>query len=121
MRPLIEGGYVYAAQPPLYKLVRGKVTRYAYSDEERDQISAELRGDNPNAKVDISRNKGLGEMNPIELWDTTMNPETRILKRIELTDAAEADGIFSLLMGDEVPPRREFIEKNAKYAVNVDI
>jgi DNA gyrase subunit B len=121
MRPLIEGGYVYAAQPPLYKLVRGRTTKYAYSDEERDQISAEFRGDNQNAKIDISRNKGLGEMNPIELWDTTMNPETRILKRIELTDAAEADGIFSLLMGDEVPPRREFIEKNAKYAVNVDI
>jgi DNA gyrase subunit B len=120
MRPLVEGGYVYAAQPPLFKLVRGKTTRYAYSDKERDQISAELRGEDGKGKVDISRNKGLGEMDPHELWETTMNPETRILKRIELTDAVKADEIFTLLMGENVEPRREFIEQNAKYVVNLD-
>ncbi len=121
MRPLIENGYVYAAMPPLYKLVRGKATRYAFSDEERDIISAELRGDNPNAKIDISRNKGLGEMDPHELWDTTMNPETRTLKQILLEDAILADETFTVLMGEKVEPRKEFIEKNAKYAVNLDI
>ena len=120
MRPLIEGGYVYAAVPPLYKLVRGKQTRVAFSDEERDQVSLEMRGDNPNAKVDISRFKGLGEMNPHELWETTMNPETRTLKRIELEDAARADEIFTILMGEKVEPRREYIEKNARYATNLD-
>ncbi|NMA24807.1 MAG: DNA topoisomerase IV subunit B, partial [Clostridiales bacterium] len=119
--PLIEGGYVYAAQPPLYKLVRGKTVRYAYSEAQRDQISAELRGEDGKGKVDISRNKGLGEMNPHELWETTMNPETRILKRIELTDAVRADEIFTILMGEKVEPRKEYIEKNAKYAVNLDI
>ena len=120
MRPLIEHGYVYAAMPPLYKLVRGKTTRYAFSDEERDQISGEMRKDNPNAKVDISRNKGLGEMDPHELWETTMNPETRTLKRIELQDAVRADEIFTLLMGEKVEPRKEFIEQNAKYVANLD-
>lgn len=120
MRPLIEHGYVYAAMPPLYKLVRGKTTRYAYTDEERDEISAELRGDNPNAKIDISRNKGLGEMDPHELWATTMNPETRTLKQIQLVDAQKADETFTILMGEKVEPRKEFIEKNAKYAVNLD-
>jgi DNA gyrase subunit B len=121
MRPLIEGGYVYAAQPPLYKLVRGKTVRYAFSDAQRDQISAELRGEDGKGKVDISRNKGLGEMDPHELWETTMNPETRILKQIELTDAIRADEIFTVLMGEKVEPRKEFIEKNAKYVVNLDI
>ena len=106
MRPLIEHGYVYAAMPPLYKLVRGKTTRYAFSDEERDRISGEMRGDNANAKVDISRNKGLGEMDPHELWETTMDPTTRTLKRIELQDAVRADEIFTLLMGEKVEPRK---------------
>lgn len=121
MRPLIDGGYVYAAQPPLYKLVRGKTIRYAYSDPQRDQLSNEMRGEDGKGKVEISRNKGLGEMDPHELWETTMNPETRILKRIELSDAIRADEIFTILMGEKVEPRKEFIEKNAKYVVNLDI
>ena len=121
MRPLIEHGYVYAAVPPLYKLTRGKTTRVAYDDRERDRISAELRKDNPNAKVDISRFKGLGEMDAHELWETTMDPEKRTLKRIELDDAVKADEIFTILMGEKVEPRKEFIEKNAQYVVNLDI
>ena len=120
MRPLIDRGYVYAAVPPLFKLTRGKTTRLAFSEEERDRISAELRGDNPSAKVDISRFKGLGEMDAHELWDTTMNPETRTLKRITMEDAVKADEIFTLLMGEKVEPRREYIEQNAFKAVNLD-
>ena len=120
MRPLIEHGYVYSAVPPLYKLTRGKTTRVAFSDEERDQISAEMRGGNPNVKIDISRFKGLGEMNPHELWETTMDPEKRTLRRIELDDAVAADATFNILMGEKVEPRKEFIEKNAKYVVNLD-
>ena len=120
MRPLIEEGYVYSAVPPLYKLTRGKQQRVAYTDEERDAISAEMRSGNPNVKIDISRFKGLGEMNPHELWETTMDPEKRTLRRIELDDAVAADATFTILMGEKVEPRKEFIEKNAKYAVNLD-
>ncbi len=120
MRPLIEEGYVYSAVPPLYKLTRGKQQRVAYTDEERDAISAEMRSGNPNVKIDISRFKGLGEMNPHELWETTMDPEKRTLRRITLDDAVAAAATFTVLMGEKVEPRKEFIEKNAKYAVNLD-
>jgi len=120
MRPLLEEGYVYAAVPPLFKLTRGKTTRLAFSEDERDDISAELRGGNPNVKVDISRFKGLGEMDPHELWETTMDPTRRTLKQITLEDAVEADKIFTVLMGEKVEPRREYIERNAHYAVNLD-
>ena len=120
MRPLIEEGYVYSAVPPLYKLTRGKSTRVAYSDEERDAISSELRGGNPNVYINISRFKGLGEMDPKELWETTMDPEKRTLRRITLEDAVRADEIFTLLMGEKVEPRRDYIEANAKYAMNLD-
>jgi len=120
MRPLIENGHVYSAVPPLYKLKRGKTERVAYSDEQRDMVSAEMRGDS-NAKVDISRFKGLGEMDPHELWETTMDPEKRTLRRITLEDARLADEIFTVLMGEQVEPRKEWIEHNAKYAINIDI
>ena len=120
MRPLIENGFVYSAVPPLYKLKKGKTERVAYSDEQRDLVSAEMRGES-NAKVEISRFKGLGEMDPHELWETTMDPTTRTLRRITLEDARRADEIFTVLMGEQVEPRKEWIERNAKYAINIDI
>ena len=120
MRPLIEEGYVYAAVPPLFKLSRGKTTRLAFSEEERDAISSELRGGNPNVKVDISRFKGLGEMDPHELWETTMDPTRRTLRQITMEDAVAADQIFTILMGEKVEPRKEYIETHAHYAVNLD-
>ena len=120
MRPLIEEGYVYSAVPPLYKLTRGKQQRVANSDEERDAISAEMRGGNPNVTINISRFKGLGEMDAHELWETTMDPTTRTLRRITLDDAVKADATFTVLMGEKVEPRKEFIERKAQYAVNLD-
>lgn len=120
MRPLVEAGHIYIAQPPLYKLSRGKQVRYAYSDQERDEFILELGGET-RQKVDIQRYKGLGEMDPEQLWETTMNQENRIIVKIELEDAAVADEVFSILMGDKVQPRKEFIEQNAKYASNLDI
>ena len=120
MRPLIENGFVYSAVPPLYKLKKGKTERVAYSDEQRDAVSAEMRGES-GAKVEISRFKGLGEMDPHELWETTMDPTTRTLRRITLEDARKADEIFTVLMGEQVEPRKDWIERNAKYAINIDI
>ena len=119
MRPLIDNGHIYIAQPPLYKIERGKKIRYAYSDEERDVYIRELYGENA-GKSDVQRYKGLGEMNPEELWSTTMNPETRTIVKITLEDAVRADETFTILMGDKVNPRREFIEKNAQFATNLD-
>ena len=117
MQPLIEAGYVYIAQPPLYKVKHGKAENYLYSDEEL----ASLTGKNKGAQLDIQRYKGLGEMNPEQLWETTMNPERRTLKRVAMEDATEADAVFRKLMGDEVEPRREFIEKNAAHVENLDV
>lgn len=120
MRPLVEEGHIFIAQPPLYKLSRNKQVRYAYDDLERDRYIAELAGEN-GAKVDIQRYKGLGEMDPEQLWETTMNQENRIMIKVTLEDAQRADEIFTILMGDKVQPRREFIETNAKYVSNLDI
>ncbi len=120
MRPLIEEGHVYLAQPPLFRVARGKQTRYAFSDAERDQYIAELGGEN-GQKVNVQRYKGLGEMDPIQLWETTMDPERRTMIKVSLEDAEKADEIFTILMGDKVQPRREFIEKNAEYAKDLDV
>ncbi|MBR3971227.1 MAG: DNA topoisomerase (ATP-hydrolyzing) subunit B [Ruminococcus sp.] len=120
MRPLISNGNVYIAQPPLFKVWRGKKERYAFSDEERDQFISELSEDGK-YKVDVQRYKGLGEMDPEQLWETTMDPERRTIVKIGMEDALKADETFSILMGDKVEPRRKFIEKNAKFAQNLDI
>ena len=120
MPQLIKEGHVYIAQPPLFKVYRGKQVRYAFSDEERDQFIKELEGENK-LKVDVQRYKGLGEMDPEQLWETTMDPERRTMIKISLEDAAKADETFTILMGDNVGPRREFIEKNARYAKDLDI
>jgi DNA gyrase subunit B len=123
LRPLIDDGHVYIAQPPLYKLTRGKQVRYAYTDAERDRTLDEMSGGDPAARgrIDVTRNKGLGEMDAAELRDTTMHPEKRTLLKVTIEDAAAADEIFTILMGDKVEPRREFIETYAKSAVNLDI
>lgn len=120
MRPLIEDGHIYLAQPPLFKVARGKQVRYAFSDAERDQYISELSGEN-NLKVNVQRYKGLGEMDPEQLWETTMDPERRTMIKVTMEDAVKADEIFSILMGDKVAPRKEFIEKNAEYVKDLDV
>jgi len=121
MRPAIEEGHVYIAQPPLYQLTKGRISKYVFSDEERDKVTLELQGGNPNAKIGVQRYKGLGEMNPEQLWDTTMNPMTRTMLKVTVKDAEESSRLFEILMGEDVPDRRAFIEKHAKEVTNLDI
>ena len=121
MRPAITEGHVYIAQPPLYQLSKGRVSKYAFSDEQRDSIIEELKAGNPSAKIGVQRYKGLGEMNPEQLWETTMDPETRTMLKVTIRDAEESDRLFEILMGEDVPDRRAFIEMHAKEVTNLDI
>ena len=121
MPQLIHQGYVYIAQPPLYRITQGKKEIYAFTDAERDRVLKHLKKEGAKGKVDVARYKGLGEMNPEQLWATTMDPETRTLLQVKVEDAAEADSIFSRLMGDNVETRRAFIEANARYVTFLDV